>query len=225
MKIFAKQVAPENQESPLFYGDFPENVYIFGNEKYMDHGREKIDDLLISMYDAADELKRLLTGEFADLVNGYSLKEILHDFLKAENGREYSRADRLKWSELLLTFDAAAINDNDAITAALELITGDEYSAAKIRGRCQGDWQRVLYPTKYGREWLKNFECEYFNTGDEWRITENDPDDDDDFYFYTHEWSDDGKRAEIAAAVGCDPADVVLYAFDGWSRTPIYKEI
>ena len=37
------------------------------------------------------------------------------------------------------------------------------------------------------------------------------------------EYSD--ARQEIAAAVGCNPSDVILYAFDGYERTPKYKEV
>ena len=223
MKIYAKQVAPEYQESPLYMEEWPKNVYVFENRYYKDHGGEFIENLKNSMYDAADELKRLLRGEFAP--GEYSLKEILNDFLQAENGREYSRADRLTWRELLLSFDYYSDIDDDAITAALELITGDEYDAAQICGCCQGDWNNVIYPAKYGREWLDNFEIEYFDMGDEWRICVGSPDSDDEYYFYTHEWSDDGKRAEIADAAGVDPADVVLYVFDGYTRTPEYKVV
>ena len=221
MKIYAKQVPPEIQESPLFMEEWPENVYIFGNRHYKTHGNTE--DIKNNMYDAADELKRLQYGHFNGA--GYSLIEILSDFLPAKNGREYSRADRLKWRALLLNFDACAITDDDAIITALQLITGDEYSAATIRGCCQGDWNNIIYPTEYGREWLENFETEYFNTGAEWRINEGDPDGGDEYYFYTHAWNDDGQRAEIAAAAGVDPADVVLYVFDGYTHTAKYKMV
>jgi hypothetical protein len=222
MKIYAKQVMPEYQESPLFMDEWPENVYIFGNRHFRDHGGDHIENIKNSMYDAADELKALLRGRsyYASFI------DIIHDFLPApENKKEYSRADRLKWRALLLNFDAGAITDDDATTAALELITGDEYDAAQITGCCQGDWNNIVYPAKYGREWLENFEIEYFNTGDEWRISESTPDGDDEYYFYTHAWNDDGKRAEIAAAAGVDPADVVLYVFDGYAKAVVYRTV
>ena len=59
MKIYAKQVTPEYQESPLFMEEWPENVYVFGNRHYNDHGGEYIENIKNSMYDAADELKAL----------------------------------------------------------------------------------------------------------------------------------------------------------------------
>lgn len=223
MKIYAKQVPPEYQETPFYMDEQPENVYIFGNRHFRGLNADTIENIENNMYDAADELKRLMRGEFAP--GEYSLIEILNDFLQAENGREYSRADRLKWRALLLAFDAEAITLDDALTAALELMSGKEYKFSQICGCCQGDWNNIIYPAEYGREWLNNFEVEYFNTGAEWRIAEGDPDGDDGYYFYSHAWSDDGIRAEIATAAGVDPSDVVLYAFDTWSQTGVYREV
>lgn len=223
MKIYAKQVAPEYQESPLFMEEWPENVYVFGNRYYKDHGGEFIENLKNSMYDAADELKRVMRGD-----NYYynSFIDIINDLLPApENKKEYSRADRLTLRALLLGYYVGTIRADDAITAVLQLITGDEYDAAQILGSVQREWNNIIYPAKYGREWLKEFEIEYFNMGDEWRICEGDPDSDDNYYIYTHSWNDDGKRAEIADAAGVDPADVVLYVFDGYTRTPEYKVV
>lgn len=221
MKIYAKQVPPEYQESPLFIEDWPENVFVFGNDRLRGHGAETIENIKSAMYDAADELKALPRGY------GFynSFIEIIDGLLPApEHKNKYSRADRLEWRQLLLAYDAGAVFGFDAARRALELITGQEYDAATIRGCCQGDWQEIIYPAAYGREWLQDFETEYFNTGAEWRISENDPESDDNFYMYTHAWSDDGIRAEIAAAAGVDPGDVILYTFTGWSRTPEYME-
>lgn len=222
MKIYAKQVTPEYQESPLFMGDWPENVYVFGNRYFNDRGGEYIEKISNSMYDAAYELKELARGGSC-----YdSFIDIIADLLPAPtNKKEYSRADRLKWRALLLNFDAGAISDDDATTAALELISGVEYECATIRGCSQGDWNNIIYPAEYGREWLEYFEIEYFNTGSEWQIIEGDPDNDESFYFYSHAWNDDGIRDEIADAAGVDPADVVLYVFDGYTKIADYRMV
>ena len=38
MKIYARQIAPEYQESPLFLeGSWPEKVYVFGNRRLNQH--------------------------------------------------------------------------------------------------------------------------------------------------------------------------------------------
>ena len=222
MKIYAKQVPAEYQESPLFMDEWPENVFVFGNRYLKDHGGDCIENIKNSMFDAADELKSIISGR--SYYNSFI--DIIADFLPApENKKEYSRAERLQWRDLLLSFSYYSDIDDDVITAALELITGEKYECAEIRGSCQGDWNNIIYPSEYGREWLANFEIEYFNTGTEWRINEGSPDSDDEYYYYTHAWSEDEQRAEIAAAAGVNPADVVLYVFDHWERTPIYKEV
>lgn len=222
MKIYAKQVTPEYQESPLFMGDWPENVYVFGNRYFNDRGGDYIENIKDSMYEAADELKELARGgSYYD-----SFIDILDDLIPASyNKKEYSRADRLKWRALLLNFDAGAISDDDATIAALELISGNEYEYATIRGCSQGDWNNIIYPAEYGREWLEHFEIEYFNTGAEWRITEGEPDNDECYYFYSHAWNDDGIRAEIADAAGVNPADVVLYVFSGYTKIADYRVV
>lgn len=222
MKIYAKQVPPEYQESPLFMGEWPENVYIFGNRHFQDHGGDVIENIKNSMYDAAEELKQLPRG------GSYyeSFIDIISDLLPTpEHKKEYSRAERLRWREILLAFDAEKIGGITAAAAAFELITGKEYAAATIRGCCQNEWNNIIYPAEYGREWLKEFEIEYFNMGAEWRINEGSPDSDESYYFYSHSWNEDGQRAEIAAAAGVDPADVVLYVFDGYAQTAQYKEV
>lgn len=227
MKIYAKQVPPEYQTSPLKYDLFPENVYLYGNRRLLSHGAEHIETIKNCMYDAADELKRLFRG----LSCYQSFIEIIADLLPApENKKEYSRADRLKWRALLLSFDAGAIDDDDAITEALGLITGDEYHDATISGCCQGDWQNIIYPSEYGAKWLEQFKIEYFNLGDEYAVyfcdDATDADDAESGEYitsvYCYNWRDDEQRAEIADAAGVDPADVVLLKFDGYTQNARY---
>lgn len=225
MKIYAKQVPPEYQESPLFMDEWPENVFVFGNRDFNDHAG-RVADIRGALEDIASEFERLQNGEFSDYIGGYSLKEILNDFLPHDTGREYTRAERLQIVRLANNYcNCRSYEENDVLCDVLEIVTGQKYDNATIRGCCQGDWQEIIFPAEYGRDWLDNFEAEYFNTGAEWRISENDPDDDENYYMYTHAWNNDGIRAEIANAAGVDPSDVILYTFDGWQKTPVYAEV
>lgn len=110
------------------------------------------------------------------------------------------------------------------ILRALHLMTGKRYEKRTIRGCCQGDWQEVYYPVAdYTRESLDTLETGYFNLGTEWNITtEEDP---DGYYMYCYEYGADAIRAEIASAEETTPENVTLLEFDGWSRTPKYKEV
>lgn len=216
MKIYAKQVPPEYQESPLFFGDWPENVFVFGNRHYQSHA-ERLEDI-----------KRALE-DISDVCDGYSYTNNLLDVIPdRDDGREYTRPERLQLVRLAKNYTEysnSSDDENEILCDVLELITGRAWEYSTLRGCCQGDWQEIIYPAEYGREWLRNFETEYFNTGAEWRISENDPESDDNYYIYTHAWRDDDIRAEIAAAAGVDPGDVILYTFAGWSKTPEYMEV
>jgi hypothetical protein len=216
MKIYAKQVPPEYQESPLFMEEWPENVFVFGNRWLTDHAGR------------LEDIKQALEDVY-DVCNGWSCYSKLSDVLPArDGGREYTRAERLTLARLAKNYQEYSYNSDDEnalFCDLLELITGQKYDYTTIRGCCQGDWQNIIYPAEYGRDWLSDFETEYFNTGAEWRISENNPESDDCYYFYSHSWSDDGTRDEIAAAAGVDPSDVILYSFTGWSRSPEYMEV
>lgn len=214
MKIYAKQVPPEYQESPLFMEDWPKNVFAFGNRDFVDHSG-RLDDIRAALDD--------LAGAWDDLTSGApafynSWIDAIQEHFPSDDGREYTRAERLKIADLAIAYCESSSDESALLRDALELITGQKYENATIRGCCQGDWQEIIYPAEYGREWLDNFETEYFNTGAEWII-------DDDYSVYTHAWNDDGIRAEIAAAAGVDPCDIILYTFTGWSKTPEYMEV
>lgn len=211
MKIYAKQIPPEFQESPLFHGDefWPENVYVFGNRHFNSHSGR------------LEDIKRALEDIY-DVCQGWSHYSNLADVMPArDDGREYTRAERLTFARLAknyFEYRNSSSDENEILRDVLELITGQKYKNTTIRGCCQGDWQDIIYPAEYGRDWLECFETEYFNTGAEWII-------DEDWSVYTHVWSSDGIREEIANAAGVDPADVVLLEFTGWSRSPEYREV
>lgn len=219
MKIYAVQVPPERQTSPLFLEDIPENVYIFGNRHFYERGANEISDIRIALYNAADFLEDL--EKYGDDAFYSSFSELaFYEIPAPKNKYEYNAADLEQWRDVLKKDP----QDFDTIAAAISIITGREYKAAQLRGCCQREWNNILYPADYGREWLEEFEIEYFNTGAEWHINEGEPYDLGE-YFYTHAWDEEGQRAEIAAALGVDPADVVLYVFDGYEQTPKYKEV
>ena len=215
MKIYAKQVPPEYQESPLFMEEWPENVFVFGNRHFQDHAG-RLEDIRRGLED------------ISDVCNGYGCTNNLHAAIWYEmprdSGAPYTRAERLELVKLAKNYTEysnSSSDENEIFCAVLELITGQKYEYATIRGCCQGDWQEIIYPAAYGREWLQCFEMEYFNTGTEWSVNV----DGCNVSVYTYSWKDDETRAEIAAAVGVDPGDVILYSFTGWSRTPEYMEV
>lgn len=220
MKIYAKQVPPEYQESPLFMGDWPENVFVYGNRHYQQHD-EWLQEIRRALEDIAEAFDDMQCGAYGD--GNANLSACLWYHLPREGGL-YTRAERLELVKLAAQYEWAS-SDDDILCRVLEIITGRAWENTTIRGCCQGDWQDIIYPAEYGREWLEAFEAEYFNTGTEWRINEGDPDSDDNYYFYSHGWNDELIRQEIADAAGCEPGDVVLMKFTGWSRSASYEEV
>ena len=220
-KIYAKQVPPEHQESPLFFGEWPEDVFVFGNRDYDQHD-ERIEEICSALENIAETYEEMQRGE--------ACTNNLHAFiwyeLPREDGRGYSRDERKHIVRLAQMYAEEPPKNTRAvletICMALRVVCGREYEWSTIRGCGQCDWQQIIYPAEYGKRWLDEFEAEYFNTGEEWCVDDGDG---RKMYVYTHTWRDDEKRAEIADAIGCDPGNVVLYAFDGWAHTPKYKEV
>lgn len=227
MKIYAKQVPPEYQESPLFHDDWPENVHVFGNRDYNEHGNYyKTVEYINNLSQDIDELR---SG--CGWYTGENLESLLQDYFPRE--KPYTRAERLRVLDLVMEFFNAreySAEERAAVLAFMELRDGIKYASAEIRGCCQGDWQNIVYPAEYGRAWLECFESEYFNTGSEWIIDDTgdamtDPADIVGWSLYAHAWGADAIRAEIAAAVGVNTDDVILYQFNGWTKTAKYQEV
>ena len=194
MKIKAYQVAPEYQESPLYlFDEVPEGLEIYGNRNYIRRTSATFDEVLYC----------LEYGDFGDFeFTGY-------------------KAERLE--ELCNKYYTQGANNEAIIAEALSIVTGQKWEYRQISGSCQSDWNYIYYrPEEWPEEALKYFEIEYFNTGDEWRI--EDEEGDDLGNIYTHECDDDGKKIEIAECIGADPEEVTLYLFDGWTKTAKYKE-
>lgn len=82
---------------------------------------------------------------------------------------------------------------------------------------------------EWSREALEVFETEYFNTGSEWIIHDEDgepesPEEVTGYSVYCVGWNDEQIKRELADAAGeSDPAAVVLFKFTGWSRCPEYE--
>lgn len=194
MKIKAYQVAPEYQESPfMLFDEVPEGLEIYGNRNYIRRTSETFDEVL----------ECLDYGDFSDFgFTGY-------------------KAERLEW--LCNEYGTRGANNEAIIAEALSIVTGQKWEYRQISGSCQSEWNYIYYrPEEWTEKSLEYFEIEYFNTGDEWRI--EDEEGDDLGSVYTHEWNDDEQKREIAENIGVDTGEVTLYLFDGWTKTAKYKE-
>ena len=195
MKIKAYQVAPEYQETHLLLSDdIWEGLEIYGNDGYKCRTSTTFDNVLMA----------LNNGTFEDVV------------VKSD--------DAARLENLAKKYYTPGTDNEAIITEALSIVTGEKWDYKRIHGSCQSDWNYIYYRSE---EWtekaLEYFGIEYFNTGDEWRL--EDEDGNDFGSIYTHEWRNHEKKTEIAENMGVDIEDVTLYLFDGWTRTAKYKEV
>lgn len=219
MKVYAKQVTPEWQESPIYIdGCFPDNIAVCGNRDYNSHMPEVFERVYNALEDG--ELAEVLEypKEWKDWYKNAT--EAINEYLPPENGKRYSTNAIHALRGLALDYSFCACSkENEIICKVLSIVDGRKWDWQTIKGSCQGDWQEVFYPVdEWSREALKTFETEYFNEGTEWIIN-------DDYSIYCTSWNEDGIKQEIAAAEGTSPENVILYVFDGYTKTAKYREV
>ena len=164
MKIYAKQVAPEWQESPLFIeGCFPDNITVCGNRYYNEHLPkvfEKVQTVL-----KQGELAEVLEypKEWADWYKNAT--EAINDYLPPENGKKYSTNAIHALRCLVLDYSCCACScENEILCKVLSIVDGRAWDWQIIRGSCQSDWQEVFFPVdEWSKEALADFETQYFN--------------------------------------------------------------
>ena len=233
MTIYARQIAPEYQESPLFLDEafFPDDIAVFGNRHYKEH----MPEAFRRVRDTLD------AGELAEMIENISewkqwyknITEMLVDYLPPESGRKYSTRDIHALKNAVSDYAEARrdTEETSALLRALGVVTGKEWNMCTIRGCCQGEWQEVYFPVDaWSREALEAFEIEYFNTGSEWIIHDEteapeSPEDIIGFSVYCHSWNNDGIRAEIAAAADGKAEEVKLFEFSGYTKNAHYVEV
>lgn len=152
-----------------------------------------------------------------------SYKTVYAALFEGVNPCEEGEENFDEWERLINDSTEQTISDDKAICKGLELLTGEKWAYTELRGTVQSDWNGCYYMADiWTRVQISAVEMEYFNMGAEWII--KDEDGEERGNIYTHFWTDEENRAEIAAVFGVEPEDVTLYLFDGWTRTANYKE-
>lgn len=229
MYIYARQIKPEYQESPLCWDNYdtemqwPE-VAIFGNTHYGEHIPEMIKRVMdvLDKGELCDDLQCI-----RDRGRGYSrycwnaydhygnVTAAIMDYLEPVHKEKYSTKEIHDLVRLVLEYDG----DDGDVCRVLSIMTGRSWTDGVIRGCCQGDWQNIIYPEdKYSRKSMEYLEADYFNTGSEWMIHDGDgiPDEDlegediSGFCTYCYSWNSDGIAKELLDAAMADENDSVI---------------
>ena len=244
-KVYARQIAPEYQESYLlrydartrenhWMDDCWQGVTLTGNRDFI--GIET--DVFKRVYacleagDLLDELESIAEK------NGYAhydtATQAINDMLYPEKDK-YTTIDIHNLKTLISEYQSANSRDeNSIICKVLSIVCGNEYDWKALRGSCQGDYIECFYPAaEYDQTSLKTLESLYFNTGSEWIFDDegqynpetDEPGDICGCSVYCTSWNDDGIRREIDDAAGCKPEEVTMYQFDGYTQIERYKAV
>ena len=227
--IYAKQVPPEYQESPMEWNDEYENtgIIITGNRHFLgingDDLKRIIDNVNECFYAYLNE-----NGDITDPKETYpNMTSLLNDRLYRDDQKPYTTRQVHQWKVLLKYWDD---EDDACIVGALSLVRGREYQSTTIHGCSQSDWNDLYYPADWTKEQRDMLEAEYFNTGSEWIVDdenehddEPDPEDIEGCSTYCYAWNTEGIRKEIAEVAGVDPEQVVLFEYTGSYSVPKYQ--
>ena len=228
-KFYARQIAPEYQISPFW--DTIENetgIILDGNSRISGYMPDEYQHIWDAFDDAAQEI------ENQDMKNGYaaysSATEAIQAYFPASEYRSsgrYSTRDIHAIREALRLYGTRDYYQGDYILNMLDALTGHDWRYIELRGCCQGDWQGCYYDsTLWSPDALRALEIEYFNLGEEWMIhdDETEPGCPEDITGYSVYITGDDSRTELADVIGCDPEELKLYRFRGWTRSAAYEE-
>ena len=211
-KYYCYQVDPEYQESPLdlVYPESVMDVTVFGNRNYREWFSSEIASIMKLLRNDA------FLCDYFDCENNIDRRYVLHEW--------FGKLPEISDEELHELEDFFGMNNPDMYARIFSILTGKDYRFFEIKGSCQRQWNYLYWShTDHPHfDWI-DFEIQYFNEGSQWVVKE---DDEDEYYYtvYCTHWKEFDIREEIAMQLGIEPADVKLFKFDGYKRTPKYKE-
>lgn len=233
MKIYAKQVPPEYQESPLFIeGCFPDNIAVCGNRDYIVHLPELFEKVQAVLEQG--ELAEVLEYPKEWIEEFKNITEAITEYLPRNMVKKYSTNAIHSLRRLVIDYSCTVCScKNEILCKVLSIVDGRKWNFQTIRGSCQSDWQEAFYPVdEWSREALQQFETEYFNEGTEWIIDDGEfcpktdsPLNINGYSIYCTSWDEDGIKKEIASHERVRKEDVILYVFDNYIKIPQYREV
>lgn len=232
MKVYARQIVPEYQESPLFMGDefFPDNIAVCGNRDYHSHKPELFENVrnVLEQGELAEVLE--YPKNWADWYKNAT--QAITEYLPPTNGKKYSTNAIHALRCLIFDYSCCACSkENEILCKVLSIVDGRPWEWSIIRGSCQRDWQEIFYPVdEWSKEALQEFETQYFNEGTEWIIHDEQEapealEDISGYSVYCIGWNTEQIKKEIAEITGANPEEITLFEFGGYTKTAYYTEV
>jgi len=233
-KIYARTLDPEFFDYRIY-----EDIVTENKEIYIDGGRD---------YNGIqnDVLKRI-----KDYIDGYghyeyevyyhnSIREYTIDNLpKKINGKPYTPYELHVLKEMLEKENEYHYYSEFlemAMITCLSIIHGTKYEMRKLRGSCQGEVVDCYCPATTPSDYTDWIEAWFFGTGVEIEIDDTGRDEVEDgndilgYTFYTAKWRKEDLVEEIlnqcywiSGISEDDEPEVVLWQFNGYTKTPKYK--
>ena len=233
MKVYAKQINPEYQESYLFDDDGmgTEYINVCGNKDFQSRTSKLFDRVkeCLDNGELAEAIEDIKTGGYYSSFYE-NVTQAINDLLWREDGKPYGTRQIGKLKQLVLKYSDCRSNEEDQILVdVLSIVKEEKWDYRQINGCCQSDWNYVYYPVQYWtKEGLDAFETMYFNTGSEWVIHDEEtepesPEDISGYSVYCISWNDEGIKKELAEAAGVEPEEIIMYAYDHSVSVPVYR--
>lgn len=208
MKVYAKQINPEYQESYLFDDDGmgTEYINVCGNKDFQSRTSKLFDRVkeCLDNGELAEAIEDIKTGGYYSSFYE-NVTQAINDLLWREDGKPYGTRQIGKLKQLVLKYSDCRSNEEDQILIdVLSIVTAEKWDYRQINGCCQSDWNYVYYPVQYWtKEGLDAFETMYFNTGSEWVIHDEEtepesPEDISGYSVYCISWNDEGDQERVS---------------------------
>lgn len=226
MRIYAKQVPPDIQESHFNINLYSGEITITGNSNFNEYKSDLYKHVENHIEDAYREFDEL--GDDKQKSDDTHLDELI----QAHFGVLPRNADeRIRWRKTLsyCILTSPFTITLSRIASVMSLVSGKPYNVHTIHGNCQSDWNCVICPNEMTvgtPSVLEMIESEYFNTGSEWMAYESEDtfkSEDCGRAIYVLDMQD--PRKVIADFFCIMPAEVEVYAFDRYEKIPKYKRM
>lgn len=224
-KAYAKEYPVEYVEDVFEWNDYYEQIYVEGNRNFAKHVPEELKKLLAvldagELAEALDDIERRTGGYYCEWYKNAT--EAITDFIDVPHkpGKRPATKTISRIKKAILYYANGLLTKAEALTE----LTGRRYEETTIRGCCQGDYARVIYPADEYPNGLKYFEADFFGMFTEYEVHdgENAPDGADDISGYFMRVYDDPEK-EIAEECGCKPEEVKIFRFGGYKKTAYWE--
>lgn len=239
MKITAKQVPWEEQRSPMddiSVTEWYPDIIIDGNRDLGGYKTEEYKRIKEYYTDIIEDIENYFIKEYGKDFKNFDAKyllftdEELKDILEIFNGYGLLKNKDIKTIKKLMpiiinNYDEIRhrYKEEEIIIAFLSAEMGCKYERDTICGSFQRDWQYIYYPIdEYSKKSIRQIEMEYFNTGSEWFIYEEE---EMLFSMYCYSWQAEDIKDEIAAEVGEPVENIDFQKFTGYTQVATYAAI